>query len=292
MTRNWETEFSKAVDGTDVAKALRILQGQATAHAGTPPLAVKERALKILLSRVNGQRLNSWVTALVELSSPIAKELACGLLPQLRERKPALVHRLMTRLADDPSWEVRESAAGLLAAVLAADFVDVYPLFERLATHPSPNIRRAVAMAVKYVAKQRTPEWGPALLRLIEPLLSNREEYVRKNLGPFALGDGFLRYYPELTLNSLKRWARSKDETIRWNVAMCLSTAEARKHLESGLKILHGLAADGRPFVFRAVAAAVRRHAQVVPQAVMPVLKSWSGDPKRKHVAELVLKNL
>ena len=35
-------------------------------------------------------------------------------------------------------------------------------------------------------------EWT-RFLRLLEPLMADRSQYVRKNLGPYAIGDGLLR---------------------------------------------------------------------------------------------------
>ena len=111
----------------------------------------------------------------------------------------------MLVLADDADWEVRECAAGLFARVLERDFERGLALFAKWTAHRSPNVRRAVALAAKSAAQERRPGRARPLLDLVERLLSDAAEYVRKNLGPFAIGDGFLRAYPEATLARLRR---------------------------------------------------------------------------------------
>jgi 3-methyladenine DNA glycosylase AlkC len=111
-------------------------------------------------------------------------------------------------------------------------------------------------------------------------------------LGPFAIGDGLLRYYPELTIKRLINWAEAENEQVRWNVAMAFSAAEAAKHLEAALPILSHLATNNRRFVWRAVASAMRNLGRRAPESVMPVLQKWLKDEKRARPAEAALKFL
>lgn len=169
------------------------------------------------------------------------------------------------------------------------NFDEAYALLQRWARHPSENVRRAVVLTAKKAGKERRPEWGEPLLDLLKPLLSDRSVYVRKNLGPFAIGDGLLRYYPGLTIARLTRWAEEEDEQVRWNVAMAFSTAGAARHLDAALPILERLAADDRRFVWRAVASAMRNLGRRVPERVVPVLKEWLKDERRARPAETAL---
>ena len=98
-----------------------------------------------------------------------------------------------------------------------------------------------------------------ALLDLIEPALRDHEEYVRKSLGPFAIGDQFVRSYPDATLARLRKWMQDPDENVRWNVAMALSAASGARLGQKAPDILEFLATDDRPFVRGAVRAAQRR---------------------------------
>jgi 3-methyladenine DNA glycosylase AlkC len=136
------------------------------------------------------------------------------------------------------------------------------------------------------------PERAEPMFRLHDALVSDRAEYVRVNLGPFAIGAMILPHYPEATLKRLTQWAQLKDEAARWNVAMVWTSAGARKYAEAGVKLLTQLAADDRRFVWRAVASGMIKLARSRPDVCPPVITAWSRDPKRAHVAEVVLKYL
>ena len=284
----WQNSYQIAVKKGNLGAAIRALESQSTGHAGTPPAAVKQKAVELMLSLTPNQRLIDWAAELAGKPSPTAKELACSLIALLDYSQPSHLKGLLIQLADDQNWEVREAAAGLLASLLTRYFTQMYAICMQLANHPSPNVRRAVVVGVKYVAKDRNPTWAASLLGLLEPLLEDRDSYVRKNLGPFALGDGFLRYYPELTLKHLNRWAKASNEVILWNVAMCLSTAEARKHLKLVFPILRHLAKDDRIFVWRAVVVAIGKHLRSQPRAVKKLMRDFQRDPRLKHVVDAV----
>jgi len=219
------------------------------------------------------------------------RSLACLMLtlgnPYLRHKEE--VKRLLLTLGNDERWETRESAAYAFADVLLKNFDKTYPQFQEWVGHDSENIRRAIALAAKYVARARKPEYGEPLLCLIQPLLSDKSLYVRKNLGPFAIGDGLLRAYPKLTMQHVEKWSQSKDEQVLWNVAMVFSSAEGSKHCDEALSILRRLAADERRYVWRAVASALRNLGRRKPDKVKSELRRWLLDEKRRKVAETAL---
>ncbi len=126
---------------------------------------------------------------------------------------------------------------------------------------------------------------------MIEPLLSDKTVYVRKNLGSYAIGDGLLRCYPTITIKHLHRWADSKDESVLWNVAMAFASYGGSRNWHEGMKILTQLATDDRRYVWRAVASAclylARRH-----EEVEETLKTWLNHPIRAKVAETAFRYL
>jgi hypothetical protein len=137
-------------------------------------------------------------------------------------------------------------------------------------------MRRAVVVAAKYAARSRHPERAEPLLDLIEPALREPDEYVRRNLGPFAIGDQLLRSYPDATFARLERWARDPDENVRWNVASTFTSASGAKVAERGFGVLAFLASDTRPFVTRAVSAAVRNILKRRPE-LRDAIAEWDG---------------
>ena len=205
------------------------------------------------------------------------------------------VRRLLLQLADDDSWTIREGASWGFARVLQDHFDEVYALFQEGARHPSENVRRAVVLAVMPVVRDRVH--GAArvkpCLRLLEPLLADRSQYVRKNLGPFAIGAAILNHHPDLTFVMLNDWRdRYDDEQVRWNLAMAVSASGGVTHVERSLAFLHTLADDERRMVWRAVASAARALGKKQPEVVVPELKRWLEDESRLRVAETALKYL
>ncbi len=293
LHETWITEFLETLKQDNLTGAISILERRKKS-TGTPYGKEKVQALNVLLCLVSSpEKAYSWTKRLLDSESPTARDLgrmlAATYIGPFFQKHPHEAHELALRIADDPYWEVREGADDIFVQMLKANFEKAYHLLQQWTQHPSENVRRAVVLTAKKAGKERKPEWGEPLLALLEPLLEDRIKYVRKNLGPFAIGDGLLRYYPELTLEHLSRWARLDSEQVRWNVAMTFSSAEAAKHLESALPILEQLASDQRRFVWRAVASAIRNLGRRQPTKVMPVLQEWLHDEQRRKVAEAAL---
>jgi HEAT repeat protein len=200
-----------------------------------------------------------WADRLMAHPRRVDKELAALIVLPLAPTHFRELARIGYRLARDNDWGVRETAATLLGRLLTDAWEDTLPLLREWVSGPDSRLRRAVVVAAKYAARTRTPEWGEPLLDLIEPALRDHEEYVRKSLGPFAIGDQFVRSYPDATLARLRKWMQDPDENVRWNVAMTLSAASGARLGQKAPDILEFLAVDERPFVRGAVRAAQRR---------------------------------
>jgi HEAT repeat protein len=88
--------------------------------------------------------------------------------------------------------------------------------------------------------------------------MAEEAEYIRKNLGPFAIGDGLLSRFPEQVLAACGKWVKSKDANVRWNVAMIFTAAAAKKFAADGKVLLKVLENDPDPMVLRAAKKAAR----------------------------------
>ena len=261
-------------------------------HQGRPgsPSALRQQLgerLAVALTAPGG-RITRWIDALSTSPSPTARQVACLLLANRYEADRAGVLKAAAALADDAHWEVREAAGGLLGALLDRDFDRIRRHAEGLRSSKSANLRRAVILAAKYAARRDRPERVAALLDLLEPLLRDPEPYVRRNLGPFAIGDALLRADPKTTLQRLREWSHVRDPIVRWNVAMAFSTAIGSFHWPAAKAILERLAKGPEPVVRMAVAKAMKRCRQRYTDDVEEVRRRWSLDEARAPTAELV----
>ena len=274
----------------DPAGVVSALDGQI--HHGRPgsPAAVRQQVgerLAIALAEQSG-RISRWIDAMAGSASPTARQVATLLLARRYPDDPDGVMRMAIALADDPHWEVREAAGGLLGALLDRDFNRMRARLEDLRNSKSENLRRAVVLAVKYAARRDRPERVPDLLGLLAPLLRAQEPYVRRNLGPYTIGDALLRVDPKETLRWLRDWSRDRDEMVRWNVAMAFSSAIGSFHWPAAKSILERLARGPEPLVRNAVAKAMRRCRQRYTEEVEETRQRWLKDVERRPTAELV----
>ncbi len=274
-------------DPTGVMGALdrQFHHGRPGSHA-----ALRQQVGEQLAAALAGDpsRESRWIDVLALSPSPSARQVACLLLANRYRRDRTSVLRTAEALADDAHWEVREAAAGLMGTLLEQDFSRIRSWLATLRSSRSENLRRAVVLAVKYAARREHPERTPALLDLLEPLLRDESPYVRRNLGPFTLGDGLLRIDPRTTLAQLRAWSRDRDPTVRWNVAMAFSSAIGSFHWPAAKATLERLARGPEPLVRMGVAKAVRRCRQRYPEEVAMALRSWAKDPDRAATAQLV----
>ena len=289
----WVNAFAEAASRDERDRAIEIIEARVTAHAGTANASDKRAAAKALF-RVLAERpadLVSWARWLAARDSATARELAAVVLTRTYASHQEEAAALLRQLCDDANWEVREWAGSAAGELLNQQFDELYPVVEGWASDPSQFVRRGVAIAVMGAADARRPERCEPLFRLIEPLVFDRAEEVRRNVGPFAVGAMLLRRYPEETITRVRRWAQSEDEMARWNAAMVFVAAEAKNHVEAALEILSALARDHRRLVWMAVSSAARNLVKRDPDRVAPALRAWLADD-RKLPAALALRSV
>ncbi len=284
----WRIAFVGALEREELAEAIAALDGEKTSHAGTPRQAVKLEAVKMLEGHFGAatRALYEAGRAFARSESEGAQEVGLVLLGRMFAHNPEEVTETMLALADSANWEVREWAASALRGVISEDFDSIFETVRAWAEHGSPNVRRAAAVASGSAAGGCTEEQCRRLLRAMTPLLVDDDPYVRKNMGAFAVGDGFLRAQPEMTAAWLGR--ASSHPRAQWNAAMALSAAEAAKHFGLLSELLVKLAADEGRVVRRAVYRAVLNLAKRVPEEVAPLVEKWKDDPARRHVYDHV----
>jgi 3-methyladenine DNA glycosylase AlkD len=175
------------------------------------------------------------------------------------------------KLADSPDWGIREDAAKDIKAINDKFFLEYLPIWKKWVAEPNPNIRRAVEVGLLRIKKEHIPH----ALDLLDPLMYDDDNYVRKNCGPFALSHVGYKD-PDTTFKRLRKWMKVKNKNVRWNVAMCLGVWFGQSYPEESLKLLKVLAKDQEKFVWRAVASSlvklIRKHPKLKQEVFL-----WKG---------------
>lgn len=286
--QSWKEKFAAAVRQEDLESVLSILDAQKTGHAGTPPKALKVQAVQVIRDRYRESPapLFHYALQLAQTRNDGAKEIGVTLLPASYHQHPAAVTERVLALSDDANWEVREWAASALGVLIAQAFEGVYPTLKQWAVHASPNVRRAVVVGIGAAARACDQAHCQLLLDVLQPLLADTNAYVKKNLGPFALGDSLLRYHPVLVATWLNQVLQQENQEVRWNIAMVMTTAEAARHFHLLRETFAQLAADTRVPVRKAVYRAARNLMRHIPEQLLPVLEGWQNDSQRAHVVQ------
>ncbi|MBD3235527.1 MAG: hypothetical protein GF330_02350 [Candidatus Eisenbacteria bacterium] len=225
------------------------------------------------------RKLWSWTRLCAARPETEAREIACAVLDRFWKERRKDVERLTLNLARDEHWEVRQYAAGTMARIVCRNFRLNQRYLQRWSRHADPSVRRQVVMATVAIADAEHPERAKPLLALLEAHLADRDPFIRRNLGPYALGQGMLAAYPEETFEQFREWSASDDEIVRWNLAMAFTSPVAPLHAERSMEILRCLACDPRRFVWSAAALALRNLVHHQPQRIGPVLKDWMEEP-------------
>ncbi|MFC1571979.1 HEAT repeat domain-containing protein [Candidatus Eisenbacteria bacterium] len=289
-------QIDLAMESDELEVLVACLVAVSRRRAPSEGESLKGYIFKRLLSRVldSGERRKLWPVTRLSAARPEveARQMCSVLLDAYWRDHRKEVERLTLNLARDEDREVRQYAAGTMARIIRGGFRSRLRYLQGWSRHPDPSVRRQVLIATVGVADPEHPERAKALLDLLEPHLSDRDPYVRRNLGPFALGQGLLQAYPEATLVRFQEWLKSEDEVVRWNLAMGLAAAVAVSEWKAALEVLRVLAADQRRFVWGAASAALGNLANHRSREVGPVLRRWMRDPQLRVAVSSALRGV
>lgn len=178
-------------------------------------------------------------------------ELGLLILPVQDKNSREVCFGKILELADHSNWEVREYAGEALAQLLRYCFNEYMGELIALRSHMSENIRRAVVISMKYLAKYKELDIYDEIIEVLDVYMDDESQYVKKNLGPFAIGDSLINYSPSKTLKYLSSKSNSENINVKWNVASVFSTATSAKYADLGIPILEKLSLDKSTLVSR-----------------------------------------
>ena len=279
-------------DRIDQIIARGKLDSLASALDGAKVQDVRYAADRLVEAAGDAKVVLRQIRDLVLRKEPASLHLACQLVPACYRHDAKAAMKLLQCLADDADWTVRDAAAETCGRLLRDDFAKMLDSLRQWRENASVNIRRAVVIAATRAARPNRLERAEPLLKLLEPLLSDEDATIRRNLGPSALGGSLLRSYPVNTFEYLVHWSTSNEPAVLWNVAMAFSAPPAAPIARKALIVLRKLSLDERRPVWRAVSSAMWKLGRRCPEIVRPELMRWLEDERRIEVAREALKHL
>jgi HEAT repeat protein len=225
-----------------LSDVLSELEHHSTSSRGSAPAKEIDKAARILKSSGRATLENARV--LLDIGTNTSIELALLILPVELNKDSNKVFDILIKYANHENWEIREYAGEMIGEFLRYHYSDYKKRLIHLRDSDSENIRRSVVIGLKYLGKYRELSLSKEILEILSLYMDDDSNYVKKNLGPFAIGDAMLDYDPTRTLAFLKEHASDDDPIVRWNVASAFSTAAGAKHHELGFELLRELILD------------------------------------------------
>lgn len=268
LTNSKKEKIRQSIRLNDFAAAVDVLNSISTKHAGTAKMLDKQFVIYEIVQHIekkfNGSNSNQKAKAFYTAGSAIcrigslnAKEVGVHIIWRGYAFKKKSVEKILLQTSDDENWEVREYAAGAVVNALKHNS-GFYRTLEKWRGHESENVRRVVVMSIAGLRDKKDKKCTVKAFKLIEPLMHDGSRYVKKNLGPFALGGWYGNAFPEETLAQIDKWLKIKDENVRWNIAMTFNNSFGNRHPKEALERLQKLADDDRTIVRRAVISTLR----------------------------------
>ncbi len=158
----------------------------------------------------------------------------------------------LREVARDDDWRVRERVAQALKHVTEHSFDRVESALDEWVAHEDNYVRRACEVGLMGTP----PERVDAALRILDGLMSDSDDYVKKSCGAFAVTHVAAKD-PAVGREYLDRWSRSDDLRTRWNAAKAIGGAYGRGN-DHALDLAYRLAGDDEYRVRRATAASLR----------------------------------
>ena len=154
------------------------------------------------------------------------------LIPELYFLDPKISQKIIFRLANSDDWGVREEAATILKRLNKKHFKEMILIYKKWIKDGNNFIQRAISVGLSGVKDSYA-----LACEVIEPILRNSDRYVRVNLGPFSLA--WLYYRDKETVQKyIKKWLKSDNENVLWNLVMIFSQARGKYEPDTALEMI------------------------------------------------------
>ncbi len=197
--------------------------------------------------------------ALKLLGSQAKQEIRLGANVLLLDTGVRVEHleKAIKLLSEHDDWELREEAAMMFRTLIKRNFEHWFKVMKDFVNSDSVNLKRAAVVGA--MTKLPIEQTKKIIEYVFQPNLPYNHVYMKKNLGPFAIGSHLLKNEPDLTFRYLNKWIKNKNQHVRWNVLMAFSQSQGKKYKKEALRYVQLVEKDLNPVVQRAVKAIKRR---------------------------------
>lgn len=158
----------------------------------------------------------------------------------------------LKQVAQSESWRVRERVAMALKYINSHSFEQVEPTWYEWVEHDDNYVRRTCEVGLMGIPA----EYVDSALQILDLLVDDSDEYVRKSCGGFAVST-IANMDPGIAKVYLDRWSNSENVRTRWNVAKAIGGSYGREN-EHAMTLAYQLSGDDEYRVRRAVASSLR----------------------------------
>lgn len=236
----------KAVETRNFEEILTLLDNDAMLNTRSKNFTKK------LLNGMHIQLKSELIPKLIEGNSLTHIQMAGLLIRNTKywERDRKAFDQLIHQMGTHDVWQPREVAAEILGYALLDDRQNISYL-QKFVDSDIPELRRLAVVAAR-IGTKTEGDLFQEILTTIEPLLHDENPYVASNVSPITLGEKFLRWKPEETIEWLKTKSEQfQDEVGRATILRTFTTQASYEHEQDALNIVDLYLDDDRDEVRR-----------------------------------------
>ena len=209
--------------------------------------------------------------------------LSFKILYELRDLIPKqVITKLILKYAASPNWAVRETVGSFFSSFLYDDFKYYFKLCRKMVKSKNVNLRRATIIAGMN-SDLTLSQMKKVVDEIYEVLLNDKELYIRKNLGPFALAH-FFRRFPEMAERKINKWGKSSDGWTAWNTITIFSQSAGKRNPDIALKYIKIIGQKNNKEAISGCSSVIYNVAKYHPKKVKKFIKDNKNDISMQRI--------
>jgi len=184
------------------------------------------------------------IQKLVKSKNSAIVETGICMVPSVYGSDPHISENILESASRNDNWEIREFASEAAGNILSIDFDSFSNVIEKWAESGDGRLMRSAALALRRYSYSMPSSNCDRIMDMLDRMMKNNDPYLRRNLGPYAIGDGILGNCKETAEIRIREWARSENQEIRKNTVLIFKARKSSRNQEFSREILNILAHD------------------------------------------------